>query len=132
MTGDNKMAGRSKANQDRQQPNASAETEQPQRPIGAIPAQDAAMPAQDATVRPSQDPAPAATPEATTPEQPHQTQHGAHCKQRSRNKGGYLDRALQARIGGILRDSFTDIEREPLPERLQELVKALQAGEKPC
>ena len=46
-------------------------------------------------------------------------------------KGGYLDRSMQARIGSILRDSFADIEREPLPERLQELVKALQADDKP-
>jgi hypothetical protein len=51
-------------------------------------------------------------------------------RQRPRQKGATLDRSLQARIGSVLRESFTDIEREPLPERLQDLMKELRAGEK--
>ena len=43
---------------------------------------------------------------------------------------GMLDRALQERIGAILRDSFADIEQEPLPERLSKLVEALRTQEK--
>jgi hypothetical protein len=49
---------------------------------------------------------------------------------RDRQKQGFLDRTLQARIGTILRDSYSDIEQEPLPDRLQELIKALQDREK--
>jgi hypothetical protein len=43
---------------------------------------------------------------------------------------GMLDRALLERIGAILRDSFADIEQEPLPERLSKLVEALRTQEK--
>jgi hypothetical protein len=43
---------------------------------------------------------------------------------------GILDRSLQERIGAILRDSFADIERDPLPERLTKLMEALRAEEK--
>jgi hypothetical protein len=60
---------------------------------------------------------------ASTMQQPPQ-------RQRPRQKGATLNRSLQARIGSVLRDSFNDIEREPLPERLEDLVKQLQAGEK--
>jgi len=45
-------------------------------------------------------------------------------------RAGMLDRALQERIGAILRDSFADIEQEPLPERLSKLVEALRTQEK--
>jgi hypothetical protein len=47
-----------------------------------------------------------------------------------RKTAGMLDRSLQQRIGAILRDSFTDIEREPLPERLTKLMEALRAQER--
>ena len=40
-----------------------------------------------------------------------------------------LDRSLQKRIGSVLRESFADIEKGALPERLQDLIKALQAKE---
>jgi hypothetical protein len=43
---------------------------------------------------------------------------------------GMLERSIQQRIGSILRDSFTDIEQEPLPERLAKLMEALRAQEK--
>jgi hypothetical protein len=46
-----------------------------------------------------------------------------------RKTAGTLDRSLQQRIGAILRDSFTDIEREPLPEQLTKLMEALRALE---
>jgi hypothetical protein len=46
-----------------------------------------------------------------------------------RKTPGTLDRSLQQRIGAILRDSFTDIEREPLPEQLTKLMEALRALE---
>jgi hypothetical protein len=45
-------------------------------------------------------------------------------------QGGMLDRQLQAQIGRILRDSFADIEREPIPDRLHRLIEALQKKEK--
>jgi hypothetical protein len=51
-------------------------------------------------------------------------------RQRPRQKGATLDRSLQARIGSVLRESFNDIEREPLPDRLQDLIEELQAGDK--
>ncbi len=70
-------------------------------------------------------------PDAASSEAAPAAQDSSDAKLQEQPKGGYLDRALQARIGSILRDSFTDIEREPLPERLQELVKALQDGDKP-
>jgi len=53
---------------------------------------------------------------------------GRLTNQRSK-KGAFLDRSLQTRIGSVLRDSFADIEKEALPERLQDLIKALQARE---
>jgi hypothetical protein len=43
---------------------------------------------------------------------------------------GMLDRSLQERIGAILRESFADIEEEPLPERLSNLIEALHREEK--
>jgi len=50
---------------------------------------------------------------------------------RAGGKGaGMLDRSLQERIGAILRDSFADIEQEPLPERLTKLIEALHREEK--
>lgn len=102
---------------------------------GAVGAPEQVLGAQDA-VHPASpsDPEQAGRDAAPVPEASEETpaqQAGSDRKLRARPKGGYLDRSLQARIGSILRDSFTDIEREPLPERLQELVKALQAGEKP-
>lgn len=50
--------------------------------------------------------------------------------QRASNKEAFLDRSLQKKIGSALRDSFADIEKEALPERLQDLIKALQAKER--
>jgi hypothetical protein len=41
-----------------------------------------------------------------------------------------LDRSLQERIGAALRESFVDIEQEPLPERLNKLIEALHQEEK--
>ena len=43
---------------------------------------------------------------------------------------GMLERSIQQRIGSILRESFTDIEQEALPERLAKLMEALRAQEK--
>ncbi|HWB44050.1 MAG TPA: NepR family anti-sigma factor [Hyphomicrobiaceae bacterium] len=48
---------------------------------------------------------------------------------RANARGAILDRSLQARIGEILRESFKDIEREPLPEHLVELMEALKTKE---
>jgi hypothetical protein len=48
----------------------------------------------------------------------------------SDKKAGMLGRALQQRIGRILRDSFVSVEQEPLPERLNELIEELQRREK--
>jgi hypothetical protein len=41
-----------------------------------------------------------------------------------------LDRAQQERIGAALRESFADIEKEPLPNRLSKLIDALHLEEK--
>ncbi len=68
-------------------------------------------------------------PQKTAKENASTMQHPPQ-RQRPRQKGATLDRSLQARIGSVLRESFNDIEREPLPERLQDLIDELQAGEK--
>jgi hypothetical protein len=57
------------------------------------------------------------------------TGEGTPGQPRDRQQRIILDRSLHARIGGILRDSFADIEREPLPKRLQDLIEELQAKE---
>ena len=50
--------------------------------------------------------------------------------QRAGKRTVMLDRSLQERIGAILRESFTDVEQEPLPERLSKLIEALHREEK--
>jgi Anti-sigma factor NepR len=50
--------------------------------------------------------------------------------QRAGKRTVMLDRSLQERIGAILRESFADIEQEPLPERLSKLIEALHREEK--
>jgi hypothetical protein len=49
---------------------------------------------------------------------------------RSPKGAGMLDRSQQERIGAVLRESFADIEKEPLPERLSKLIEALHREEK--
>lgn len=41
-----------------------------------------------------------------------------------------VDRALQARIGGMLRDVFSDLADAPVPDRFFTLLEALDAKEK--
>jgi hypothetical protein len=41
-----------------------------------------------------------------------------------------LDRALQARIGGMLREVFSDLADAPVPDRFVSLLEALDAKEK--
>lgn len=41
-----------------------------------------------------------------------------------------LDRALQARIGGMLREVFSDLAESPVPDRFVALLEALDAKEK--
>jgi hypothetical protein len=43
---------------------------------------------------------------------------------------GMLDRSLQGRIGHMLRDIFSDVAEEPVPERFVKLLEALAAREK--
>jgi hypothetical protein len=50
--------------------------------------------------------------------------------QRAGKRTVMLDRSLQERIGATLRESFADIEQEPLPERLSKLIEALHREEK--
>jgi len=50
--------------------------------------------------------------------------------QRPAKGAGMIDRSLQERIGAVLRESFADIEKEPLPERLSKLIEALHREEK--
>jgi hypothetical protein len=50
--------------------------------------------------------------------------------QRPPKGAGMLDRSQQERIGAVLRESFADIEKEPLPERLSKLIKDLHKEEK--
>lgn len=42
-----------------------------------------------------------------------------------------LDRALQARIGGMLRDVFSDVADAPVPDRFVKLLEQLEAKENP-
>ncbi len=42
-----------------------------------------------------------------------------------------LDRALQARIGGMLRDVFSDLADAPVPDRFVKLLEALEEKETP-
>jgi hypothetical protein len=61
-------------------------------------------------------------------------QEGAHSmKSRSQTPAtpnGMLDRELQGKIGRMLRDIFSDVAQEPVPERLVKLLEALEAREK--
>ena len=41
-----------------------------------------------------------------------------------------LDRSLQARIGGMLREVFSDLADAPVPDRFVALLEALDAKEK--
>lgn len=44
-------------------------------------------------------------------------------------RGGMLDRGLQARIGGMLRDVFSDLAEAPVPDRFVKLLEALEEKE---
>jgi Anti-sigma factor NepR len=106
--------GTTRSDREGQQETAPASSGQPEHPAISEPGQGqtAAEPPQKASKETA----------STMPEPPQ--------RQRQREKGATLDRSLQARIGSVLRESFTDIEREPLPERLEDLIRQLQAGEK--
>lgn len=41
-----------------------------------------------------------------------------------------LDRELQFKIGQMLRDIFSDVAQEPVPERLIKLLEALETRER--
>lgn len=43
---------------------------------------------------------------------------------------GMLDRTIQGQIGRMLRDVFSDVAKEPVPDRFVKLLEALQAREK--
>lgn len=43
---------------------------------------------------------------------------------------GLLDRSVQAQIGRMLREIFSDVAEEPVPERFIKLLGALEAEEK--
>jgi len=43
---------------------------------------------------------------------------------------GLLDRTIQAQIGRMLRDMFSDAAEEPVPERFVRLLEALEVEEK--
>ena len=61
--------------------------------------------------------------------QPMTARTGQAGARRAKDKDAFVDRSVQKRLGSILRDSFADIENEALPDRLQDLIKALQAKE---
>lgn len=42
---------------------------------------------------------------------------------------GLLDRSVQAQIGRMLRDVFSDLAEEPVPDRFVRLLEALEAQE---
>jgi hypothetical protein len=48
----------------------------------------------------------------------------------SKRQRGLLDRTVQAQIGRMLRDLFSDAAEEPVPERFARLLEALEAEEK--
>ena len=43
---------------------------------------------------------------------------------------GLLDRSVQAQIGRMLRDVFSDLAAEPVPDRFVRLLEALETQEK--
>jgi hypothetical protein len=43
--------------------------------------------------------------------------------------GVLLDRSIQGQIGRMLRDAFSDVAKEPVPDRFVELLEALAAQE---
>ena len=45
-------------------------------------------------------------------------------------QGGMLDQSLQGKIGRMLRDIFSDVAEEPVPDRFVRLLEALEAREK--
>jgi len=45
-------------------------------------------------------------------------------------QGGMLDHNLQGKIGRMLRDVFSDVAEEPVPERFRKLLEALETREK--
>lgn len=49
---------------------------------------------------------------------------------RPAGSSGMLDRTLQAKIGRMLRDIFSDVAHEPVPARFVELLDALAEREK--
>jgi hypothetical protein len=48
----------------------------------------------------------------------------------SRRTQGLLDRSVQGQIGRMLRDLFSDVAEEPVPERFIRLLEALECKEK--
>ena len=44
-------------------------------------------------------------------------------------RNGRLDRSVQVQIGRLLRDIFSDVAEEPVPERFVMLLEALQSKE---
>src|SRR6476660_3338470 len=46
------------------------------------------------------------------------------------NVPGMLDRSLQAKIGGELRAIYSDVAKEPVPDRFVKLLEELEAREK--
>jgi hypothetical protein len=49
---------------------------------------------------------------------------------RQKKSRGMIDRSVQAQIGRMLRDGFSDIAQEPVPPRFVRLLEALDAKEK--
>ena len=50
--------------------------------------------------------------------------------QSAEKPGGTLDRNLQGKIGRMLRDVYSDVSEEPVPERFVKLLEALEARDK--
>ncbi len=55
--------------------------------------------------------------------------HGPSGGRSSGKSGVLLDRTIQGQIGRMLRDAFSDVAKEPVPDRFVELLEALAAQE---
>ena len=58
------------------------------------------------------------------------TMHVQRPQQGTKRPNAMLDSSLQAKIGHMLREIFSDVAKEPVPTRFAELLNALAAKEK--
>lgn len=67
---------------------------------------------------------------AESPEDPPPMPRPPTSEPRHRKSRGMIDRSVQGQIGRMLRDAFSDVSEEPVPQRFVRLLEALEAKEK--